>query len=413
MDILKNDSLSLKNQPIFAIGLASVRLGLSFSALRMYEEEGLLIPHRTSTGRRIYSLADLEWIDCIRKVIKERGLNIEGIREILSLIPCWEVYQCSMKARESCEGYLSSLKPCWSLKNKSCSRGPEDCRACDVYLKASMWLGDPKGFWREILELRGRLSEDLNHAKYQSIPPRDVEASPIRKKMVLSEKRKREILRKLSDGVIKFDESAVVESAREAISEGVDAFEAIMDGLAAGMEIVGELYNRHEYFVPELLLSADALYAGLNILKPHIKPGTYGKDLPKGKVIIGTIEGDVHDIGKNIVKMMLEIAGFSIYDLGKDVPIERFVEEQIRTDSDIVAISAMMTTTMIGMKKAVQMIKEKNPNVPIMLGGAPLSWKVAEVFGADGYAESASNVVEEAIKLIRQFRQMRTGRNSS
>lgn len=402
-----------RTEPIFAIGLASVRLGLSFSALRMYEEEGLLIPHRTSTGRRIYSLADLEWIDFIRKVIKERGLNIEGIREILSLIPCWEVYQCSMKSRESCEGYLSSLKPCWSLENKPCSRGPEDCRNCDVYLKASIWLGDPKGFWKEILELSKRLNEDLNHTKYHSTPLQEAEAFPIKKKVVLSEKKKREILRKLSDGVVKFDDSAVREAAQEALREGIDAFEAIMDGLASGMEIVGELYNRHEYFVPELLLSADALYAGLNILKPHIKQGMYGKELQKGKVIIGTIEGDVHDIGKNIVKMMLEVAGFSVYDLGKDVPIERFVEEQVRTNSDIVAISAMMTTTMIGMKKAVQMIKEKNPNVPIMLGGAPLSLKVAEIFEADGYAESASNAVEEAIKLMKQFRHMGMGKNNS
>jgi MerR family transcriptional regulator/heat shock protein HspR len=130
--------------------MASIRLGLSFSALRMYEGEGLLLPYRTSTGRRIYSLADLEWVDCIRNAIKERGLNIEGIREILSLIPCWDIYQCSAEVRESCEGYLSSLKPCWSLTKKACSRGAQDCRACDVYLKAGMWLNNPKGFWKEI-----------------------------------------------------------------------------------------------------------------------------------------------------------------------------------------------------------------------------------------------------------------------
>jgi len=293
VDILKNDSLSLKNQPIFAIGLASVRLGLSFSALRMYEEEGLLIPHRTSTGRRIYSLADLEWIDCIRKVIKERGLNIEGIREILSLIPCWDLYKCSVKVRESCEGYLRSLKPCWSLEKKSCSRGPQDCRICDVYLKASVWLNDPKGLWREVLESKGEL-KDLNHIMYQSIPVgKQGSFPPGQKKEIKSEKKKKELLKKLSDGVVKFNESEVVEAAKEAIREGIDAFEAIMEGLAAGMEIVGELYNRHEYFVPELLLSADALYAGLNILKPYVKPSSYDEKLSKGKVIIGTIEGDV------------------------------------------------------------------------------------------------------------------------
>jgi methanogenic corrinoid protein MtbC1 len=135
-----------------------------------------------------------------------------------------------------------------------------------------------------------------------------------------------------------------------------------------------------------------------------------GEALPKGKVVIGTVEGDVHDIGKNIVKMMFEVAGFTVYDLGKDVPLERFVEEQIRTDSDIVAVSAMMTTTMIGMKKVVQMVKEKNPNVPIMLGGAPLNPEVAEEYGADGYAESAGNAVQEAIKIISQFRKIRKER---
>jgi corrinoid protein of di/trimethylamine methyltransferase len=404
-----SDSSFLRTQPIFAIGLASIRLGLSFSALRMYEGEGLLLPYRTSTGRRIYSLADLEWIDCIRNAIKERGLNIEGIREILSLIPCWDIYQCSVKVRESCEGYLSSLKPCWYLMKKACSRGVQDCRACDVYLKAAMWLNDPKGFWKEISESKARLQEDLKQTKSQITPIRKLGRFPLDQIAMASQQRKQEVLKKLSDGVVNFNESVVKEAAQEALNEGIDAFEAIMDGLGAGMEVVGELYNRHEYFVPELLLSADALYAGLSILKPHVK-SRVGEALTKGKVVIGTVEGDVHDIGKNIVKMMFEVAGFTVYDLGKDVPLERFVEEQIRTDSEIVALSAMMTTTMIGMKKVVQMIKEKNPNVPIMLGGAPLNPEVAEEYGADGYAESAGNAVQEAIKIISQFRKIRKER---
>jgi len=220
-----------------------------------------------------------------------------------------------------------------------------------------------------------------------------------------SEERKREILKKLSDGVVNFDESMVREAAQEAMNEGIDAFEAIMDGLAAGMEIVGELYDRHEYFVPELLMSADALYAGLDILRPHVKMEE-GRGKPKGQVVIGTVQGDVHDIGKNLIKMMFEVAGFTVHDLGRDVPLEKFVEEQIRTDSDIVALSAMMTTTMMGMKKVVQMIKEKNPKVAIMLGGAPLTREIADLFGADGYAESAGNAVQEAIKMISQLRKM-------
>ena len=154
-----------------------------------------------------------------------------------------------------------------------------------------------------------------------------------------------------------------------------------------------------------MLLCADALYAGLDILKPHIRMEDLG-DSPKGQVVIGTVQGDVHDIGKNIIKMMFEVAGFTVHDLGRDVPLEKFVEEQIRTDSEIVALSAMMTTTMMGMKKAIQMIKEKNPDVAIMLGGAPLTRDTAELFGADGYADSAGNAVQEAIKMITRLREM-------
>jgi corrinoid protein of di/trimethylamine methyltransferase len=214
-----------------------------------------------------------------------------------------------------------------------------------------------------------------------------------------------ELNQALSDAVVNMDEDAAGETAQRVIEEGLSAYDAVMNGLAAGMEIVGDLYDRHEYFVPELLLCADALYAGLDILKPHIKEEDVGES-SKGQVVIGTVQGDVHDIGKNIIKMMFEVAGFTVHDLGRDVPLEKFVEEQMRTDSDIVALSAMMTTTMMGMKKVVQMIKEKNPDVAIMLGGAPVTKDVTELFGADGYAESAGNAVQEAIKMIGRLREM-------
>ena len=176
-----------------------------------------------------------------------------------------------------------------------------------------------------------------------------------------------------------------------------------MDGLAVGMEKVGDLYDQHEYFVPELLMSGDALYAGLDVLKPHIKKESV-KNM--GQVVIGTVQGDVHDIGKNIIKLMFEVGGFEVHDLGRDVPLEKFVEEQMRTDSEIVAMSAMMTTTMVGMKKVIEMIKEKNPNVAIMLGGAPVTQDVADLWGADGYAEKAGNAVQEAIRMIGQLRKL-------
>lgn len=214
-----------------------------------------------------------------------------------------------------------------------------------------------------------------------------------------------ELLQTLADGVVNFEEDKVKEAAQKVLDEGLEAYDAVMNGLAAGMEKVGELYDQHEYFVPELLMAADALYAGLDILKPHIKMDELDQRV-KGQVVIGTVQGDVHDIGKNLIKMMFEVAGFTVHDLGRDVPLEKFAEEQMRTDSEIVALSAMMTTTMMGMKKVVQMIKEKNPDVKIMLGGAPVTSDVAQLFGADGYAESAGNAVQEAIKMISQLRKM-------
>jgi len=151
-------------------------------------------------------------------------------------------------------------------------------------------------------------------------------------------------------------------------------------------------------------MSADALYAGLNLLKPHVKK----MDLRvKGSVVIGTVEGDVHDIGKNIVKMMFDVAGFTVYDLGRDVPLDKFVEEQIKTDSDLVCLSAMMTTTMVGMKKVIDNLRAKNPKVKIMIGGAPLSQDIADKWGADGYAKDANNALKDAINMISSLKKMK------
>ncbi len=221
---------------------------------------------------------------------------------------------------------------------------------------------------------------------------------------MLSEEKKKEILERLKNGVIQYDEDAVKEAAQEAVELGMDANEAIFDGLVSGMEEVGKLFEEQEYFVPELLMCADALYAGLDILKPHVKKMDLGV---KGSVVIGTVEGDVHDIGKNIVKMMFDVAGFEVYDLGRDVPLDKFVEEQIKTESDLVCLSAMMTTTMVGMQKVIDKLREKNPNVKIMIGGAPVSKDIAEKWGADGYAADANNALKEAINMISSLKKMR------
>jgi|Deesub1362A_J573_1020465.scaffolds.fasta_scaffold00263_3 corrinoid protein of di/trimethylamine methyltransferase len=218
---------------------------------------------------------------------------------------------------------------------------------------------------------------------------------------MVSEEKRREILEKLKNGVIEFDEDLVREAANEALEVGMDALDAIMNGLVVGMEKVGELFDKGEYFVPEVLMSADALYAGLDILKPHVRK----EDIKvSGQVVIGVVEGDVHDIGKNLVKMMFEVAGFEIIDLGKDVPLEKFVEESLNSNADIVALSAMMTTTMLGIPKVIEMIRERNPKAKILIGGAPVSKDAAEKWGADGWAPDATNAVKEAIEMVKSLK---------
>jgi corrinoid protein of di/trimethylamine methyltransferase len=213
-----------------------------------------------------------------------------------------------------------------------------------------------------------------------------------------------QLLADLKQGVIDFDEDKVKVAAQAVIDEGYDAYTAILDGLAAGMEVVGELFDSQEYFVPEVLMCADALYAGLDILRPNVD--MTGRETVRGEVVIGVVEGDVHDIGKNLVKMMFEVAGFTVHDLGSDVPVDEFVQKQIDTNSDIVALSAMMTTTMLGMKKAIATLREKNPDVKILIGGAPVTGEIADMFGADGYAENPTNAVSEAIKMVGALRRM-------
>ena len=223
-----------------------------------------------------------------------------------------------------------------------------------------------------------------------------------------SEERTQEILKEIREALIGYDEDKVVEWVKIAIDEGVDPFVAAMDGLADAMIEVGELYNRKEYFVPELLMCSDALYAGLDILRPAIE-ASGRKPEKKGSIVLGVVEGDVHDIGKNLIKMMFEVSGWTVYDLGKDVPLDKFVEEQIRTDSDIVGLSALMTTSMIAMPEIVKKLREKNPNVRIMLGGAPVTPELVEKYGADGYAKSAGTAVDEAIRLIKMLREEEMG----
>jgi len=222
-----------------------------------------------------------------------------------------------------------------------------------------------------------------------------------------SDSRKEEILGQIKEGVINFEEDRVEELCQQALDEGLDPQTVLFEGLAAGMEVVGVLFKKMEYFVPEVLMCADALYAGLNILKPHIEADESRHEV-KGTVILGVVEGDVHNIGKNIVKMMFEAAGFNVHDLGEDIPVEKFVEEQQRLNADIVCISALMTTTMTGIKRIIEQLKTINPNVKIMIGGAPVTQEIADEWGADGYGKDASSALDEALRLIATLRKMET-----
>ena len=219
-----------------------------------------------------------------------------------------------------------------------------------------------------------------------------------------TEERTKEILDEIRKSVYEFEEDDAVKWVNIALEEGVDPFVATMEGLASGMIQAGEAYNNKEYFVPELLMCADALYAGLDITRPAIAASGRTAEV-KGSIVLGVVEGDVHDIGKNLVKMMFDVAGWTVYDLGKDVPLDKFVEEQLKTDSDVVGLSALMTTSMLAMPVVIAKIRAKNPKVRILVGGAPVNPEVAEKYGADGYAKTACTAVDEAINLLKMLKE--------
>jgi corrinoid protein of di/trimethylamine methyltransferase len=206
------------------------------------------------------------------------------------------------------------------------------------------------------------------------------------------------ILKELAEGVVQFDDDRVKAAAQKAVAEGLDPLVAIQEGLVRGMNTVGQLFQKGEYFVPEVLICADSLYGGLEILKPHLQKGQGIKKV--GKVLIGSIEGDVHEIGKSLVSMMMDIGGFAVTDLGVDVPLQKFLSAHKEEGGDIIAISALMSTTMLKMPEFIREIKKADPKILVMVGGAPISRELAQKFGADGYAEDAQGAVLEGKKIL-------------
>lgn len=208
-----------------------------------------------------------------------------------------------------------------------------------------------------------------------------------------------ELLQELSDAVISCKKDAVLAAVEKAKSE-IPASEIIEKGLAAGMNEVGVLFERGKLFLPHVMMAADAMTAGVSLLEADMPAGDKGKKL--GVIVNGTVEGDVHDIGKSIVSTMLQSAGFEVHDIGRDVPVRNFVEKAKETGADMVGISALMTTTLQGQKEVIDLLKEEGlrEKVKVMVGGAPATQAWAEKIGADCYAENASEAVTKAKELL-------------
>lgn len=212
-------------------------------------------------------------------------------------------------------------------------------------------------------------------------------------------KSKEELLEKLSECVVEMEDEEVVDVANEYVESGYPALDGIMEGLVDGMNKASDLYDEEEYFVTDLLLCSDAMYSGIDILKPHL-PVEENKG-EKLKIVIGVVEGDTHDIGKNLVKIMLDTAGFEMYDLGRDVPLDNFVDKAIEVGASLICMFTLMTTTMDGMRIVIEKLKEKGirDNVKVMVGGSPISQKYANEIGADGYSANAVGAVKLAKRL--------------
>lgn len=206
-------------------------------------------------------------------------------------------------------------------------------------------------------------------------------------------------LERLQQVVIKGDANACPSIVQDCIDNDVTAQIVVNRGLIPAMDIVGDLFRRNEYYVPEVLIAARAMQAGLNIVRPLLAEESVAS---LGTVVMGTAKGDLHDIGKNLVGMMLEGAGFEVYDLGIDVSVEKFLAKAQEVNADIVGVSALLTTTMVGMKRVIDAIHaaESPANGKVIIGGAPVTQQYANDIGADGYAADAASAVALAKRLM-------------
>ena len=201
----------------------------------------------------------------------------------------------------------------------------------------------------------------------------------------------------IAEALIAGDAGKVKDLVKGAVDEGIGPQQVLDEGLIAGMEVVGVRFKNCEIYVPEVLVSARAMSAGMDIIEPLLAAAGVKA---RGVFIVGTVKGDLHDIGKNLVAMMLKGAGWKVVDLGVDIDAEKFVQSAIDEDADVIGLSALLTTTMVNMKSVIELAKNKDCKAKIVVGGAPLTQSYADEIGADGYAPDAATASEIVNSLV-------------
>lgn len=205
---------------------------------------------------------------------------------------------------------------------------------------------------------------------------------------------KEDILKKAMEAVIDGDEDAAVAVAKQAIAEGINPVEVISDGLSVGMTKVGDLFNSEEISLPYVIVAAEAMTKAIEVLEPHIPVENKAKKI--ATVVIGTVIGDIHDIGKSIVATMLRVYGFEVHDLGRDVPVQAFIDKAIEVNADIIGSSTLMTTTLPGQKEIQEAIQAAGLKVKTMVGGAATNQQWADKIGASAYCENSTDAIQKA-----------------
>jgi len=214
-----------------------------------------------------------------------------------------------------------------------------------------------------------------------------------------------ELLKKLRNAIVEGDEEQALQATRDALDSGTDPVAIVSDGLAAAMNDIGRLWNEEEIFLPEVVFSAQIFKECMNLVEPALLGGKSTE--PAAHFVLGTVKGDLHDLGKNMVGTMLQTAGFRVHDLGKDVPAERFVEKVKELGSALVGLSALLTTTMLEQKRVIEALERAGlrDKVRVLVGGAPVTDSWAREVGADGYAPNAPQATEVAKKLLSELKE--------